>query len=125
VYAIPVYVYRFYPGVAAPARPALGAGAGWAADAEAVHEPPASEMEMGSPATMDARASATERYRPANVRGGAAADADPTAERRGRGVRTPGAGRAPRVTGSFDHALLPMPPVSWGSSVCAGGGGIN
>ncbi|KAF8199181.1 L-serine dehydratase [Pholiota molesta] len=102
----------FYPGVAAPARPALGAGAGWAADADAVRQPPPAgvEMELGSPATMDARASATERYRPANLRGGAAADPDPAAERRGRGVRAPGAGRAPRVTGSFDHALLPMPP---------------
>lgn len=111
--------YRFYPGVAAPAHSAIGAGSGWAA--EAIPEPPpsSSEMDLGS-AAMDARASKTSRYRPANVSGpaGGASGHTPPAEaagarerlahRRAKGL----AARAPRVTGSFDHALLPMPPVS-------------
>ncbi|KAF9478272.1 L-serine ammonia-lyase [Pholiota conissans] len=100
----------FYPGVGAPTqRPAISSGAGWAAQA-AIQEPPSSELDLDTTATIDARASKTSRYQPANGRASDFSVGKESAASHGRAKGTKAPARAPKVTGSFDHALLPMPP---------------
>ena len=104
--------YRFYPGVGAPTqRPAISSGAAWATQA-AIQEPPSYELDLDTTATMDARASKTSRYQPANGRASDSSVGKEAAASHGRAKGTKALVRAPKVTGSFDHALLPMPPVS-------------
>ncbi|KAJ3505810.1 hypothetical protein NLJ89_g7224 [Agrocybe chaxingu] len=78
----------FYPGVAAPERQAIGAG-NWASE---VITGPEEENGNGNPS------------RNGNGNG------EGKKNGKVRVVSSPTSARAPRVTGSFDHAILPMPP---------------
>ncbi|CAA7269281.1 unnamed protein product [Cyclocybe aegerita] len=78
----------FYPGVAAPDRQAIGAG-NWAS--EAIEGP---EDGNGN----------------GNFGGNGSGSDEGKKNGKARAVTSPTSARAPRVTGSFDHAILPMPP---------------
>lgn len=75
----------FYPGITSPSLPSIGAG--WR-PSESIESP---DLDS-SPQTPEAS------------QGRSPFD--------GRSTKVPLA-RAARVVGSFDHAVLPMPPVSW------------
>lgn len=77
---------RLYPGVASPSGPAIGAG--WQPEA------------IRGPVVVDDLAPEDEISNNASSYKGA------------RPVTGSLASRAPRVVGSFDHPVLPMPPVS-------------
>jgi hypothetical protein len=102
----------FYPGIASSGNDLPSIGTGWTPGALS-HPQRASQ---DSPEVDEAVDPESEEL-PFTPLGVAVADADINKsygnELAARVVTSPiAAARAPRVTGSFDHALLPMPPVS-------------
>ncbi|PPQ94651.1 hypothetical protein CVT25_009382 [Psilocybe cyanescens] len=113
----------FYPGVSAPLNenPQIGSGSGWST--EAIGGPQQSDSSASGDRGSNARARTRGSETSASFGSGRVEDrledsdldldnAETGPTRRGnaraRAVRrAPG---APRVTGSFDHAILPMPP---------------
>ena len=85
-------MFRFYPGVAGPVTNAPAIGAGWAQ--EAIREPSGSEKLDVSMAEDNALP-----------------EPEMMGSRGAKVVSNSFGARAPRVVGSFDHAVLPMPPV--------------
>ena len=95
-------MHRFYPGVAAPSRPLLGPGpVPGTIDSP---EQPASDVydQVFDVDDIDTHDSSSPRQgKWSSARGNAYAVTS----------LSPSSGRAPKVVGSFDHAILPMPPV--------------
>lgn len=89
---------RFYPGIATARDDRLALGSGWTAEAIL---PPAQQATPTSGTTGTSNTNERSDAAGAPERGRAKVVNSPTA-----------AARAPRVIGSFDHAVLPMPPVS-------------
>ena len=97
-------MHRFYPGVAAPGRPLLGSGL--APDAIRSLKQPASDVydqgsDKGDVNYADSLTSSLSQEKWSSSRGNANVVTS----------LSPSSGRAPKVVGSFDHAILPMPPV--------------
>lgn len=105
---IVIHSLRFYPGVASPGNDLPSINAGWSR--EAISDPQQTSQDFSE---VDRLA---EEELPTTPFGAASDDSSSTSygrERAARVVTSPvAAARAPRVIGSFDHALLPVPPVS-------------
>src|SRR6266566_3796613 len=99
----------FYPGIASSANNLPSIGAGWMPGA--LSGPQRASEDSSE---LDSAADVESEELPFSPLGAAAADADTenssNRESAARVVIT--AAQAPRITGSFVYALLPMPPVS-------------
>lgn len=100
--------FRFYPGVASSGNDLPSIKANWTQ--EAISDPQQASLDFSE---VDSLAEEELPLTPFGAAGDDGSNTSNGRERAARVVTSPvAAARAPRVVGSFDHALLPVPPVS-------------